>query len=49
MVWAHPSIKHSYFKNPAGEIHTVSPWRLPVYWNAVREPDWSDFTVTKGK
>jgi 4-hydroxyacetophenone monooxygenase len=49
MVWAHPSIKHSYFKNPDGEIHTVSPWRLPVYWNAVRDPDWSNFVVTKGK
>ncbi|KAA0111219.1 NAD(P)/FAD-dependent oxidoreductase [Mycolicibacterium sp. P1-5] len=49
MVWAHPSIEHSYFKNPDGEIHTVSPWRLPVYWNAVRSPDWSNFVVTKGE
>lgn len=49
MVWAHPSIEHSYFKNPDGEIHTVSPWRLPVYWNAVRTPDWSKFVVTKGE
>ncbi len=45
MVWAHPSIKHSYFKNADGEIHTVSPWRLPVFWKAVREPDWSNFIV----
>ena len=45
MVWAHPSIKHSYFKNADGEIHTVSPWRLPVFWKAVREPDWSNFVV----
>ena len=45
MVWAHPSIKHSYFKNADGEIHTVSPWRLPVFWTAVREPDWSNFIV----
>ena len=45
MVWAHPSIKHSYFKNADGEIHTVSPWRLPVFWRAVREPDWSNFVV----
>lgn len=47
MVWAHPSIKHSYFKNAEGEIHTVSPWKLPVFWNAVREPDWSNFVVSK--
>lgn len=51
MVWAHPpSIEHSYFKNrDGGEIHTVSPWRLPVYWNAIRTPDWSNFVVTKGE
>jgi 4-hydroxyacetophenone monooxygenase len=49
MVWAHPSIEHSYFKNPDGEIHTVSPWRLPVYWNAVRTPDWSNFVVKQGE
>lgn len=43
MVWSHPAVKHTYFKNPDGEIHTVSPWRLPEYWAAVREPDWSQF------
>ena len=45
MVWSHPLIKHSYFKNADGEIHTVSPWRLNEYWAAVREPDWSQFVV----
>jgi 4-hydroxyacetophenone monooxygenase len=42
-VWAHPSIKHSYFKNADGEIHTVSPWRLSTYHSAIFEPIWSDF------
>ncbi len=45
MVWSHPLVKHSYFKNADGEIHTVSPWRLNEYWTAVREPDWSQFVV----
>ncbi|MGW4096660.1 flavin-containing monooxygenase [Mycobacterium sp. NPDC004974] len=44
-VWAQPSVKHSYFKNADGEIHTVSPWRLSEYRSAVNEPIWSDFTV----
>lgn len=44
-VWAQPSIKHSYFKNADGEIHTVSPWRLSEYRSAIDEPVWSDFTV----
>lgn len=47
-VWAHPAIKHSYFKNADGEIHTVSPWRLDEYWSMVREPDWSQFVICKG-
>jgi 4-hydroxyacetophenone monooxygenase len=42
-VWAHPSIKHSYFKNADGEIHTVSPWRLSTYHSAIFEPIWADF------
>jgi 4-hydroxyacetophenone monooxygenase len=46
MVWSHPAVKHSYFKNVDGEIHTVSPWRLNEYWAATREPDWSQFSVT---
>lgn len=44
-VWAQPSVKHSYFKNADGEIHTVSPWRLSEYRSAINEPIWSDFTV----
>lgn len=48
MVWSHPAVKHSYFKNADGEIHTVSPWRLNEYWSAVREPDWSQFVIRKG-
>jgi len=45
MVWSHPAVTHSYFKNPDGEIHTVSPWRLNEYWAATREPDWSAFDI----
>ena len=49
MVWSHPAVKHSYFKNADGEIHTVSPWHLNEYWAAVREPDWSQFVVRQRK
>ncbi len=49
MVWSHPAVKHSYFKNADGEIHTVSPWRLSEYWAAVRTPTWSDFILRQEK
>ncbi|WP_156690588.1 flavin-containing monooxygenase [Mycobacterium sp. Marseille-P9652] len=49
MVWSHPAVKHSYFKNADGEIHTVSPWRLNEYWAAVRAPNWSNFVLQQRK
>ncbi|MDA2893886.1 NAD(P)/FAD-dependent oxidoreductase [Mycolicibacterium sp. BiH015] len=44
-VWAHPAVKHSYFKNSDGEIHTVTPWRLCEYRAALQDPDWSHFHI----
>jgi 4-hydroxyacetophenone monooxygenase len=44
-VWAHPAVKHSYFKNSDGEIHTVSPWRLCEYRAALQHPEWSQFHI----
>ncbi|MGV0602904.1 4-hydroxyacetophenone monooxygenase, partial [Mycolicibacterium pulveris] len=45
LVWSQPTIKHSYFKNSLGEVHTLSPWRLVDYWNWTREPDPTDFVI----
>ena len=43
MVWAQPTIKHSFYKNAYGEIYTLSPWRLVDYWTWTRVPDPDDF------
>jgi len=45
LVWAQPSVKHSFFKNSHGEIHVLSPWRIVDYWNWTREPELSDFEL----
>jgi len=45
LVWSHPSIRHTHFRNEAGEIHTVSPWRLVDYWSWTRSPNLDDFVV----
>jgi 4-hydroxyacetophenone monooxygenase len=37
MVWSHPSIAHSHYKNPAGEVFTLSPWPLDLYWEWTRQ------------
>jgi len=46
LVWSQPSITHSFFKNSAGEIHGLSPWRLVDYWSWTKEPDLADFELT---
>ena len=43
MVWAHPSVEHSFYKNSHGEVYTLSPWRLVDYWSWTRVPDPDDF------
>jgi len=46
LVWSQPSIEHSYFKNSAGEIHTVMPFRVVDYWTWTRKMDPSDYAFT---
>jgi 4-hydroxyacetophenone monooxygenase len=45
MVWSQPTIKHSYFKNSFGEVHTLSPWRLVDYWTWTRDLNPEDFVI----
>jgi 4-hydroxyacetophenone monooxygenase len=45
LVWSQPSIAHSFFKNSAGEIHVLSPWRIVDYWAWTKEPDLADFVI----
>ncbi|MEL7159101.1 MAG: hypothetical protein AAFN30_21260, partial [Actinomycetota bacterium] len=28
LVWAHPTIQHSHYKNPHGRVYTLSPWSI---------------------
>jgi 4-hydroxyacetophenone monooxygenase len=39
MVWSHSSIAHSHYKNPAGEVFTLSPWPLDLYREWTRQLD----------
>lgn len=39
LVWAHPSIRHSHYKNPAGKVYTLSPWPVDQYWEMTKELD----------
>ena len=43
MVWAHPAVKHSHYKNKDGKIFTLSPWPIPTYWNWMKSFDPADY------
>ena len=43
MVWSHPSIRHSHYKNPSGQVFTLSPWALDQYWEWTRCVERSDY------
>ena len=45
LVWSHPSVTHSWFKNSEGKIHVLSPWRLVDYWSWTKRPDPADFDL----
>jgi 4-hydroxyacetophenone monooxygenase len=46
MVWSHPSIRHSWYRNESGRIRILSPWRLVDFWRWTREPDPADFELS---
>jgi 4-hydroxyacetophenone monooxygenase len=45
LVWSHPSIEHSWYKNSEGKIHILSPWRLVDYWAWTKQPDLRHFSI----
>ena len=45
LVWSQPSIKHSFYKDAGGVVHSLSPWRLVDFWAWTREPDAAAFVM----
>ena len=45
MVWSHPSISSSWYRNPQGRVTVLSPWRLVDYWKWTQEPALDDFEL----
>lgn len=44
LVFSHPGM-NNWYKNRAGRVVTVSPWRLVDYWWMTRTPDLDDFVA----
>jgi 4-hydroxyacetophenone monooxygenase len=45
MVWSHPSIRSSWYRNREGRVTVLSPWRLVDYWKWTKEPRLEDFRL----
>jgi 4-hydroxyacetophenone monooxygenase len=43
LIWSHPSIRHSHYKNQAGQVFTLSPWPIDLYWEWTRQVDRDDY------
>lgn len=46
MIWSHPSIRSSWYRNDSGRIFILSPWRLVDYWSWTRQPDPDAFILS---
>ncbi len=44
MIWNHPGMS-TYYRNDAGRVYSVMPWRLVDYWKMTREPDDASYEV----
>ncbi|MFB1296479.1 flavin-containing monooxygenase [Mycobacterium sp. pW049] len=47
MVYAHPAVSSSYYKNAAGELPTLFAWRIADYWKWTHRPNPGDYSFTK--
>jgi 4-hydroxyacetophenone monooxygenase len=45
LIWSHPTIEHTHYKNPHGKIFTLSPWPIEVYWAWTRRVDAADYVL----
>jgi 4-hydroxyacetophenone monooxygenase len=44
MIWSHPGMS-TYYRNKAGRVFSVIPFRLVDYWGMTRKPDLADYEV----
>ena len=45
LVWTHPGMS-TWYRNGAGRVISVSPWRLVHYWAMTHDPDVGDYHTT---
>ncbi|MEO1062074.1 MAG: NAD(P)-binding protein [Actinomycetota bacterium] len=46
LIWTHPGMTN-WYRNPAGRITALLPWRLVDYWAMTHDPDPADFIAER--
>jgi 4-hydroxyacetophenone monooxygenase len=46
MVYTHPAVASSYYKNSAGDVPTLFAWRIADYWKWTHRPNPDDYEFT---
>ncbi len=44
LVWTHPGMS-TYYRNEAGRVFSVMPWRLVDYWSMTHDADLGDYVL----
>jgi 4-hydroxyacetophenone monooxygenase len=48
LIWTHPGMTN-WYRNPAGRITALLPWRLVDYWAMTHDPDCGDFDLERDR
>lgn len=46
LVWTSPVV-NNWYRNKAGRVVSVMPWRLVDYWQETLAPQWDQFEQTR--
>ncbi len=48
LIWTHPGMTN-WYRNAAGRVTALLPWRLVDYWAMTHDPDLGDFDLALGR
>lgn len=46
LVWTHPGT-NNWFRNAAGRVFSIMPWRMVDYWAMTHDPDFTAYHLTR--
>ena len=47
MIWTHPGMTTTYYRNKSGRVFSAMPWRFVDYWAMTHDADLSQYHLTQ--